>query len=493
LSLATGAAVVAAVDLGASSGRVMVGRVGDGRLDVHEVSRRANVPLRVDGSLQWDIHGLYRGILDGLRAAGVEAGGLDSVGIDSWAIDYGLLDASGTLLGNPLHYRDERTAGVMQRVLERVPAAELYRRSGIQFLPFNTVYQLVAALPTAEMAAAKTMVLIPDLVSYWLTGELGAEVTNASTTQLLDIASGQWATDIMARLGIDAAMFAALRQPGSSAGHLSTEVLRETGLTGPVGVTVVGSHDTASAVVAIPATTENFGYISCGTWSLVGLELDRPILTDASRQANFTNEAGVDGTTRFLRNVMGLWLLQECIREWAALGLPADLETLLGDAGRVPAFTAVVNPDDAALLAPGDMPARIAAACERHGQSAPRTQAETVRCIVDSLALAHRAALHQAQELSGWSVDVLHIVGGGSRNALLCQLTADACGVPVVAGPVEAAATGNVLVQARALGVISGGLADLRRLVADTTSVQRYEPRTAPERWAVAATRVGLP
>jgi rhamnulokinase len=485
--------VVAAIDLGASSGRVMVGRVGDGRLEVREVSRRANVPLRVDGSLQWDIHGLYRDILDGLRAAGRDAGGLDSVGIDSWAIDYGLLDASGTLLGNPVHYRDERTAGVMRRALEMVPAAELYRRSGIQFLPFNTVYQLIAALPTADMAEAKTMLLIPDLISYWLTGELGAEVTNASTTQLLDIATSEWATDIMGRLGIDAALFAPLRQPGSSAGRLSTDVLRETGLTGPVGVTVVGSHDTASAVVAIPATTKNFGYISCGTWSLVGLELDRPILTDASREANFTNEAGIDGTTRFLRNVMGLWLLQECLREWTARGVPADLDPILTDAGRVPAFTAVVNPDDAELLAPGDMPARIAAACERHGQAAPRTQAETVRCILDSLALAHRAALHTAQELSGRSVDVLHIVGGGSRNALLCQLTADACGVPVVAGPVEAAATGNVLVQARALGAVSGGLGELRRLVAYTTEVQRYEPHTAPSLWAAAARRVGLP
>lgn len=471
----------------------MVGRVGDGRLEVHEVSRRANVPLRVDGSLQWDIDGLYRGVLEGLRAAGRDAGGLDSVGIDSWAIDYGLLDATGTLLGNPVHYRDERTAGVMQRVLEKVPAAELYRRSGIQFLPFNTVYQMVAALPTAEMAAAKTMVLIPDLVSFWLTGELGAEVTNASTTQLLDIATGQWATDIMARLGLDAALFAPLRQPGSSAGQLNAAVGRELGLTVPVAVTVVGSHDTASAVVGIPAKTEDFGYISCGTWSLVGLELPSPILTDASREANFTNEAGVDGTTRFLRNVMGLWLLQECLRTWAALGLPTDLDTLLEDASRVPAFTAVVNPDDAALLAPDDMPARIAAACERYGQAAPRTQAETVRCILDSLALAHRAALRQAQELSGRAVDVLHIVGGGSRNALLCQLTADACAMPVVAGPVEAAATGNVLVQARALGAVSGGLADLRRLVADTTEVQRYEPRSAPALWTAAASRVGLP
>lgn len=483
-------ATVAAVDLGASSGRVLVGQVGADRLELSEVNRFPNVPVRVAGSLQWDILGLYRGILDGLRAAGREVGRLDSVGIDSWAIDYGLLDASDTLLGNPVHYRDDRTTGVMQRVLQTVPAAELYRTSGIQFLPFNTVYQLVAALPTSAMAVAKTVLLIPDLISFWLTGEIGAECTNASTTQLLNLSTGTWATDVMRQLGIDPQLFPLLRAPGSAAGLLTADVLSDTGLTGPVKVTTVGSHDTASAVAAVPATTDNFGYISCGTWSLVGLELEQPMLTDASREANFTNEAGVDGTTRFLRNVMGLWLLQECMRTWNTLGLPADLENLLAEAGRVPAFTTIIDPDDPVFLPPGDMPARIAAACERRGETPPQSQAETVRCILDSLALAYRSAIHQAQQLSGRSVDVLHIVGGGSRNGLLCQLTADACGVPVVAGPVEAAALGNVLVQARALGAVSGTLARLRRLVADTTQLRRYEPETAQEPWQAAARRL---
>jgi rhamnulokinase len=481
---------VAAVDLGASSGRVLVGEVGDGRLELREVNRFANVPVRVAGVLQWDILALYRGVIEGLRAAGREVGRLDSVGIDSWAVDYGLIDATGALLANPVHYRDERTAGVMQRVLQTVPAAELYQVTGIQFLPINTVYQLVAALATPVLAVAKTLLLVPDLVSFWLTGEIGAESTNASTTQLLDVTTGQWATGIMNRLGIDPQLFPPLRHPGASAGQLGDDVLAETGLIGPVAVTTVGSHDTASAVVGVPAVVPNFGYISCGTWSLVGLELDDPVLTDAARSANFTNEAGVDGTTRFLRNVMGLWLLQECVRTWNSLGLPADLETLLVEAGRVPPFTAVIDPDDPAFLPPGDMPARIAHACERRGQTPPQSQAQTVRCILDSLALAYRSAIRDAEQLSGRSVEVLHIVGGGSRNALLCQLTSDACAVPVVAGPVEAAAIGNVLVQARTLGAVAGSLRDLRRLVHDTTELRRYEPQGSPVAWDAAAARL---
>jgi rhamnulokinase len=481
---------VAAVDLGASSGRVLVGQVGDGHLELREVNRFANVPVQVAGVLQWDILALYRGVLEGLRAAGREVGRLDSVGIDSWAVDYGLLDATGALLANPVHYRDHRTAGVMEQVLEKVPAEQLYQITGIQFLPINTVYQLVAASATPVMALAKTVLLLPDLVSFWLTGEIGAEATNASTTQLLDVTSGQWATGVMELLGIDSRLFPTLRQPGTPAGQLRAEVLAETGLMGPVAVTTVGSHDTASAVVGVPATVANFGYISCGTWSLVGLELDQPVLTDAARSANFTNEAGVDRTTRFLRNVMGLWLLQECVRTWNSLGLPADLETLLVEASRVPPFTAIVDPDDPVFLPPGDMPARIAQVCERRGETPPQSQAQTVRCILDSLALAYRSAIREAQQLSGHPVEVLHIVGGGSRNALLCQLTADACAVPVVAGPVEAAAIGNVLVQARTLGAVAGTLTDLRQLVADTTQLHRYEPQGSAAAWDAAAARL---
>ncbi|SCL26395.1 rhamnulokinase [Micromonospora rhizosphaerae] len=491
VTVADGTTAVAAVDLGASSGRVMLGRVAPDRLDLVEVNRFPNLPVRVAGTLHWDILALYRGVLEGLRAAGREAGRITSVGIDSWAVDYGLLDAEGTLLGNPVHYRDERTDGAMDKVFASVPAEEIYRITGLQFLPFNTIYQLAASAGSPQLAAARNLLLVPDLLSYWLTGIAGTEVTNASTTQLLDVRTRTWSDRLLTAAGVSADLFPPLRQPGDPAGELLPDVLDETGLVGPVPVTAVGSHDTASAVVGVPAAGERFAYVSCGTWSLVGVELDSPVLTEESRRANFSNEGGVDGTTRYLRNVMGLWLLQESIHAWNAAGLPADLASLLHDAARVPAFSAVVDVDDPAFLPPGDMPARIAAACRRTGQTPPQSQAETVRCILDSLALAYRAAVHDAVRLSGRDVDAVHIVGGGARNGLLCQLTADACRRPVVAGPVEAAALGNVLVQARAAGVVHRDLRVLRQLLRNTQQLTVYEPQGTDEPWRAAAARIG--
>ena len=492
MSTGGGAATVAAVDLGASSGRVMLGRVEPDRLNLVEVNRFPNVPVRIAGTLHWDILALYRGILDGLRVAGREAGHLTSIGIDSWAVDYGLVDAGGALLGNPVHYRDERTDGAMEKVLARVPAEEVYQVTGLQFLPFNTLYQLAASARSPQLAAARSLLLVPDLLSYWLTGVAGTEVTNASTTQLLDVRSRTWSDRLLAAAGVSADLFPPMRQPGDGAGELLPDVLDETGLAGPVPVTAVGSHDTASAVVGVPAAGEQFAYVSCGTWSLVGVELDTPVLTEESRRANFSNEGGVDGTIRYLRNAMGLWLLQESIRSWKAAGLPADLAALLHDAAGVPAFSAVVDASDPAFLPPGDMPARIAAACRRTGQTPPQSQAETVRCILDSLALAHRVAVHDAVRLSGRDVNAVHIVGGGARNMLLCQLTADACGRPVIAGPVEAAALGNVLVQARAAGVVPGDLGTLRALLRRTQDLRTYEPRGGEAAWRSAAARIGV-
>ncbi|GAA4788946.1 rhamnulokinase family protein [Streptomyces ziwulingensis] len=471
----------AAVDLGASSGRVMVGRVGPGSLELSEAHRFPNRPVRVPEGLRWDVLGLYRGVLDGLRAAGQVA----SVGVDSWAVDYGLLDADGALLGNPVHYRDARTEGVAEKVWATLPAEELYAATGLQYAPFNTLYQLAAARDTAQLAAARRLLLVPDLLTYWLTGELGTELTNASTTQLVDPRTRDWAHGVAGRLGIDLGLFPPLRLPGDPAGVLRPEVLQETGLTGPVPVTAVGSHDTASAVAAVPATDGRFAYICTGTWSLAGLELSAPVLTEESRAANFTNELGLDGTVRYLRNIMGLWLLQECVRAW---GDP-DLGELLRAAAEVPALRSVVDAGDAAFLAPGRMPERIAEACRASGQPVPSSPAETTRCILDSLALAHHAAVEEAQRLADHPVDVVHIVGGGTRNTLLCQLTADACGLPVVAGPTEAAALGNVLVQARADGLV-GDLAGMRDLLARTQAPTRYEPRGDTARWRQAAARL---
>jgi rhamnulokinase len=481
--------VFAAVDLGASSGRVMLGHVAGSTIDLVEVNRFANLPVRVAGHLHWDVLGIYRGILDGLRAGGREVGAIASVGIDSWAIDYGLLDSTGALLGNPFHYRDNRTDGVLAELLAQLPASRLYEITGIQLLPFNTIFQLVSARSTPGLDAARTLLLMPDLISFWLTGEIGAEATNASTTQLYDARSADWSDPLLTAIGVSRSLLPPLRRPGDPAGQLTSSVLAETGLTGPVPVTAVGSHDTASAVVAVPADGDRFAYVSCGTWSLVGLELDAPVLTEDARAANFTNEAGVDGTVRFLKNVMGLWLLQESLRTWNEHGLPADLETLLHEAAMVAPFGALVDPDDASFLAPGNMPARIAARCSETGQLPPQSQAQTVRCILDSLALAYRFTIAEAQRLSGREVETVHLVGGGVRNELLCQLTADACGLPVLAGPVEAAALGNVLVQARALGAVTGGLAELRAVVRSSTQLAAYRPRGDAAAWERAAAR----
>ena len=484
-----GPADVVAVDLGASSGRVMLGHAGADVLDLTEVHRFANRPVEVAGTLHWDVLALYAGAVDGIRAAARSVGTLHGVGVDAWAVDYGLLDAHGQLLGNPVHYRDRRTDGVMDKVVEQVGADVLYQRTGLQLLPINTIYQLTSARGTAALRVAAHLLLIPDLVTFWLTGHRAGELTNASTTGLLDIRTRRWSTDTCEELGVDLGLLPELCEPGTRVGTLLSDVHHIPAPT-PVPVWAVGSHDTASAVVGVPAKSEHFAYISCGTWSLVGLELDQPVLTEASRRANFTNELGVDGTVRYLRNVMGLWLVQESLRTWEEGGTPLPLERLLHEAAAVPPRTFLIDPDDPTLLHPGDMPARIADACRRTGQPPPRTPAETVRCILDSLALAYRSTVRAAQQLAGRSVDVVHLVGGGARNELLCQLTADACGLPVEAGPVEAAALGNVLVQARAAGAVPTDLAGLRALVRRTQPVRRHEPCGSSSAWDDAERRL---
>ena len=469
--------LVAAVDLGASSGRVMVGRVGPRDLELTEVHRFSNDPVRLPDGLHWDVLRLYREVLIGLREAARAAPGLVSIGLDSWAIDYGLLDAAGTLLGDPYHYRDERTAAAVAAVHAIVPPATLYERTGLQFLPFNTIYQLAADRGSARLAAATSILLVPDLVGYWLTGVRLAEVTNASTTGLLDVHRRGWAGDLIEALAIPPSIFPDLGSPGDVVGPLRREVQAETGVAAETLVTLVGSHDTASAIVGIPADDPSFAYIACGTWSLVGLELLEPVLSEESRAANFTNEGGVDDRVRYLRNVMGLWLLQESLRTWELEGTPEPLAGLLIAAGELPSGGPTIDPDDPAFLPPGDMPARLGAACARRGLRPPSSRPELVRCILDSLAAAYGRAVRDAQRLAGRQVEIVHLVGGGARNSLLCQLTADACQLPVIAGPVEATALGNVLVQARAHGLLSGDLESLRALVRTTQDLRHYAPR----------------
>ena len=465
---------VAAVDLGASSGRVMVGTVGPDLLDLEEVHRFRNGAVEVDGALTWDVRALHAEVLAGLRAAAA-GGPVDGVGIDSWAVDYGLLDTTGELVGPVVAYRDSRTDGVRERVVEVVPEEELYATTGLQQLPFNTLYQLVSAPDL--LGGAETMLLVPDLLAYWLTGEVGAERTNASTTQLYDVRGRDWATGLAEKAGVPARILPPLRDPGATLGTLLPEVASEVGLPASTPVLAVGSHDTASAVVGVPfADRSRAAYVSSGTWSLVGVELDEPVLTEAARRADFTNEGGVDRTIRFLRNVSGLWVLSEAIRTWESRGQGVDLAALLAEAAAVPALRSVVDLEAPEFLPPGDMEARIAAACRETGQPVPTTRPEVARCVLDSLALAYRRVVRQAAELSGIGVEVVHVVGGGARNELLCRLTASACGVPVLAGPVEAAALGNVLVQARALGADLPDLASMRALVRATQDVLRHEP-----------------
>jgi rhamnulokinase len=386
-------------------------------------------------------------------------------------VDFGLLDADGKLLANPVHYRDSRTDSVIEQVHSVIAPAEFYDRTGLQFLGFNTVYQLASLRGTAQLAAARTMLMIPDLIAYWLTGQIGTELTNASTTQLLDVNTGQWADDLIDRLALPRGIFAPLREAGSVIGTVRPELAAELGMPAAVRVIAVGTHDTASAVIATPAERDDFCYISSGTWSLVGLELAKPQLGEASRRANFSNEGGVDHTVRYLRNVMGLWLLQQSMATWQT----ADLATLLEEAAALPA-SSVFDCDLEVFLPPGDMPARIAAVCQASGQPVPRSHTQVVRVILDSLAAGYQRAISQAIELTGRSIGVIHIVGGGSQNALLCQLTADACGLDVIAGPVEASALGNIAVQARANEVIGAGLADIRSLIREHFPLTTYHP-----------------
>jgi rhamnulokinase len=471
---------VAAVDLGATSGRVMLGHVGPNELTLQQVSRFPNAPVQSDRELRWDITRLYASVLDGLAAVLRDEPDIRSIGVDAWAVDYALL-RDGRMLEPPFHYRDERSLAAVDEVHGRVSAAELYALNGLQHLSFNTIFQLVADRNAGRLARADRLLLIPDLINFWLTGAQLAERSNASTTGLLGIGSRQWDGDLATRLFLPRSLFPPLVDAGVRIGSLAPAVVAELGGGAGVAVTTVGSHDTASAVVAVPSRTDDFAYISCGTWGLVGVELEEPVLTEASRLANFTNEGGVDGRVRFLHNVMGLWLLSETVRTWEAEGLDVHLPDLIAEATAVGRPVSVFDPNDPVFLAPGGMPDRIANWLTAHGLPLPEGRGEFVRCIIESLADAFAGAVEDASRLSGKRVSVIHLVGGGSRNPLLCQLTADRSGLRVLAGPVEATALGNVLIQARAGGMIIGDLETLRGLVASAFVPLEYRPRVASE------------
>jgi rhamnulokinase len=476
---------VAAVDLGASSGRVVVARFSPDGVRLREVHRFANTPVRVGGVRRWDVLALFRGILDGLGAGARTAGRLDAVGVDGWGVDYGLLDADGHLLGNPVQYRDAPTRQAVADVLATVGAARLYAATGTQLQPFNTIFQLLAQKDDAQFAIARRALLVPDLMTHWLGGAAGTELTNASTTGLLDPGTMTWAQSIVDDLGARLGpLFGEPATPGRIVGGLRDDLRDEAGLDHAPAVVTVPSHDTAAAVAGVPASGDDFAYVCTGTWALVGLELPGPVITEESRAANFTNEVGVDGTIRFLRNVTGFWLLQECVRAWNST---VDLDALTSAAARIPPLRAVVDVQDAAFADPGDMPRRIMAAAVG---SPPGTQAEIVRCILDSMALAIRQAVHDACRLAGRDVSAVHLVGGGVANELFCQLVADATRLPMIAGPTEAASWGNAVTQAQALGLVPGGLPETRALIRRSLHLTTYRPTGTDALWTAAAARL---
>jgi len=467
---------VAAVDLGATSGRVVLGHLGPDQLSVEAVHRFPNDPVRISDGLHWNILELYRNVLIGLRKAVGAQPDLAGIGICSWAVDYGLVSGD-RLINNPFHYRDERTARGVELVHKIADHAALYATNGLQFQPFNTIYQLAVDQEAGIIDDQTRMLMLPDLLGFWLTGNQVAERTNASTTGLLDITSGAWNGTLIDKVGLPRSLFPSLVDPGSRVGSLRDDVAADVGASTALDGIAVGSHDTASAVVGVPMTQPGAAYVSSGTWSLVGVELDRPVLSEESREANFTNEGGVDGKIRYLRNVMGMWLLSESIRVWQRDGHSVELSALLDQATAITTPVPIFDANHPSLLPPGDMPKRIAALCAESGAAAPDSPAVFTRSILESLAEAYAAAIGDAERLSGFKINTVHIVGGGSQNTLLCQLTANRTGHRVLAGPVEATAVGNVLIQGRAVGLVDGELPELRALIARTFPPVEYQPR----------------
>jgi rhamnulokinase len=471
-----------AVDLGAESGRVVLGRFDGGQVSLEEVHRFPNTAVGLPDGLHWDVLRFLSEIKDGL-AKSMREEEIEGIGVDSWGVDFGLLDGEGALVSNPYHHRDARTEGMMEEAFGLLPKEEIYQTTGIQFLPINTLYQLLAMRGSPLLEATETMLLIPDLMNYWLTGEKACEYTNATTTQLLDLEEGGWAGDLFEGMGLPSHILAPIVQPATQLGPLLPEVAEEVGAGPPVFA--VASHDTASAVVAVPAEGEDFAYISSGTWSLVGVELSGPVVTEEGLRANFTNEGGFGGKTRLLKNVMGLWLLQECRRQWAREGHEYSYEELAGLAEDAPPAGPLVDPDHPAFLAPGDMASRIRSYCEETGQGPPEGPAAVARCVFESLALKYRHAIEQAESLAGRAIGTINILGGGSQNSLLCQLTSDATRRPVLAGPVEATALGNLMVQAYARGHLTS-LEEIREAVRRSVEVQEYEPQGGEDGWQEA-------
>jgi rhamnulokinase len=487
---------IVAIDLGASSGRAMLGRLNDGKIELTELHRFSNDPVQVGDRLHWDILRLYHEIKQALLKAKNQGIEVDSIGIDSWAVDFGFIGKNGELVGNPYHYRDRHTDQIMEKLFAEVPAAEVFGRTGIQFLQFNTIFQLYALKQAGSpwLNEDNRLLMIPDLLRYFLTGEMYNEFSNATTTQLYNPRVGDWDQELLEKLGLPRSWFGEVLQPGAKAGMLQASVCEELNIPS-VPVYAVAEHDTGSAVAAVPATDRAFAYLSCGTWSLMGTEVQEPVINELAQELNFTNEGGVEGTYRLLKNIMGLWIIQESRREWEKAGQTYSFPDLVQMAGAAEPFKSLIDPDDPLFLPPGDMPSRIVQYCKQTGQPAPESPGEFVRCIMESLALKYRYVLEMTERLSGQAFGGLHMVGGGINNTLLCQWTANAIGKPVWAGPSEGSALGNLAVQWIAQGKFKD-IWEARQAIRASFPVDEYEPQersqweNAYERF-VALTKLG--
>ena len=477
-----------ACDLGAESGRVMLGRLEDGRLALEEIHRFPSAVVRVLGSLRWDVLRIYEELKAGLREISKRNLPIAGVSVDSWGVDYVLLNAVHPMISPPFHYRDGRTASTYEKVRESIGSKLIFEETGIQFMPINTIYHLASDVERSRalLELADCFLMIGDYFNYLFSGVPRVDESNASTTQLYNPRTRSWSELLIERCGMPRKIFPELVPPGTILGEILPEVAAETGLA-DVRVIASCSHDTGEAVAAVPSQDGGWAFLSSGTWSLIGVELERPLITEEARTHNFTNEAGYGGTTRFLKNIVGLWILQESRRTWARHGLNLDYASLTAEAEKAQPFRSLINPNAARFAKPGEMPETISAYCRETGQPAPETPGQYTRCILESLALSYRTTLSEIEQITGRSIARLHIVGGGSQSALLNQFAANAIQRQVIAGPVEATAAGNILIQAISLGQVES-LAALRKIVRNSFPLQAFEPLDA-ESWQGAYDR----
>lgn len=473
-----------AVDLGAESGRVMLGAVSNDRLSLREVYRFSNGPGGGGQSLRWDFDKLFSQVKGGISEAIKQSDGeISGISVDSWGVDFGLLGADGRLIENPYHYRDGRTDGMMEKAFELLAEREIYENTGVQFMQINTVYQLLSMrLADSEvLGKAKTLVLMADLVAYYLCGEAFAGYTLASTSQLMDMRSGLWSAEIFDRLKLPMEIMPEVVKPGQVVGQLKSELCAEFGC-GPINMIAAGSHDTACAVAAVPARGKRWAYLSSGTWSLMGTEEGQAIINDKTFEYQFTNEGGVEDTILLLKNIMGLWVLAECRRQWQREGAELSYAELTAKAREAEPFAAYIDPDYGGFLSPGDMPAKVNEYLAETGQEKIYDKGQMARAILESLALKYRSVMEALEDVTEEAIETLHIVGGGIKNELLCEFAANATGKKVVAGPIEATSSGNILMQARATGQI-GSLEEIREIVGESFDIKHYQPQES-EQWA---------